>query len=84
MTVIGNAWKALARIDDGFVEFGRMPVRDEFWDDSAPEEPVYTGWKLAIGYWMIGLVIPTAIACAYAYWACHGNIAALWYGWSMV
>ena len=43
MSFVANAWKALARIDDEFVEFGRMPQRDEFWDDGISEEPDTAG-----------------------------------------
>ena len=78
MSFVANAWKALARIDDEFVEFGRMPQRDEFWDDGISEEPVYSGWTLALGYWLIGWWIPVIAALLIVGYLINWNWVGLW------
>ena len=84
MTFIGSCWKALSRVDDGFIEFGRMPKADEFWNAEPNERGVIEGPMADIGVWLIGWWLPVFFALLYAYWACNGNLAALWYGWAMV
>lgn len=66
----------LTRADVAFIEFGRMPRADAFWDADPNEMGVISGWMADIGVWLIW--VPVILACAYAYWACHGDLSALW------
>ena len=74
----------LTKADVAFIEFGRMPLRDSWWDEGPKETAVIDTPAKDIGVWLIGWWLPVFFAFLYAYWACNGNLAALWYGWAMV
>ena len=79
-----NLYNGLIRADEAFIEFGRMPKADEFWNAEPDERGTIDTPAKDVGVWLIGWWLPVGLAVAYALWACHGNIAALWYGWAMV
>ena len=78
MTFIGSCWKALSRVDEEFIEFGRMPHADEFWNAEPDEKGKIEGPIADIGVWLIGWWIPVIMAFLITGYLIGWNWIGLW------
>ena len=74
MSFINSAWLALARVDEEFINLGRMPVRDAFWDDDVPEHVEYSVTAL----WLVGWWIPVIVSFLIVGYLINWNWMGLW------
>ena len=82
MKILKSIRDTAVRADDAFIELGRMPVREECWDDPNQEVTVLKDPWLSIAYWTIGWWIPIIAALIIALALIQGAspLDALWYG----
>ena len=78
MTFIGSCWNALSRVDDEFIEFGRMPPADEFWNAEPNERGIIDTPAKNVGVWLIGWWIPVIMAFLITGYLIGWNWIGLW------
>ena len=78
MSFIKSAWLALSRADEAFIEFGRMPRADAFWDAEPNERGIIQGAAANIGVWLIGWWLPVIGALLITGYLINWNWVGLW------
>jgi len=69
----------LTRADLAFIEFGKMPKRDEWWDDLVDARgPAIEGWGPSIAVWLVGFWIPLIAAMLITGYLVNWNYMSIW------
>ena len=68
----------LTRADVAFIEFGRMPKADEFWNAESNERGTIDTPVKDIGVWLIGWWIPVIMAFLITGYLIGWNWIGLW------